>query len=317
MILRVNNVSHGFGSKRVLHNINLNISDGQFVSIVGPSGCGKSTLLRAIFGTHPPQQGQVVIDAQDVVGPTKTCGMVYQNYSLYDHLTIEENVAFGPKVDQTTMLTRWRLFWWHSKYKEMLETARAILTEYGLEACCKKYPRQCSGGQRQRAAIAQAIVMQHPVMLLDEPFGALDEASRELQQQLLLKLYEQNIQAKQNGHRPPYTVVLVTHEQNEAFYVCDRVIGLSQYWSALDSDGVTTNFGKDLGATIVYDKAAPTFKPGEVNNPAKYADLKNTLRKAVFEEDDYQCPKEHVTFWSDLEDGHGTGISATATNRER
>jgi NitT/TauT family transport system ATP-binding protein len=317
MILQVDHVSHWFGKKRVLNDINLQVSDGQFVALVGPSGCGKSTLLRSILGTHPAAQGSIIVDGDKIVGPTRKVGIVYQNYSLFPFLTIEENVAFGLKLDQTSILGRLNIFKWWPLRKQHLQAARELLIEFGLENCLTKYPDQCSGGQRQRAAIAQALIMKPDVLLLDEPYGALDEASRETQHDVLLRLYAKNIEAKKDGHRPPLTVVLITHELKEAFYVCDRVVGLGQYWSKLAPDGVTTLYGKDMGATIMFDKAAPTFRPDEPNDVARYDDLKSLLRATVFEENEYQNPDENVTFWSDLENGNSTGVSATAVEQER
>ncbi len=105
MILNVEKVNHNFGPKKVLHNVNLLIPQGQIVGLVGPSGCGKSTLLKAILGTHPPSDGRVVVDSKEMLSPNRNAGIVYQHYSLYDFLTAQQNVAFGLMLDQTS------LFW--------------------------------------------------------------------------------------------------------------------------------------------------------------------------------------------------------------
>lgn len=308
MLLEIKDVFHSFGDRKILHDINLNVRRGQFVALVGPSGCGKSTLLRAVLGTDPPTDGHVIADGDDIIGPSRDVGIVYQQYSLYDFLTVEENVTFGLKLDQTTV--PYRLFnpwgWWKLR-KQHLRQARELLDEVGLAHVLKSYPSQLSGGMRQRVAIAQALIMKPKILLLDEPFGALDEATREDLQLMLLHLYQENIMAKMNGQKPPHTVVFVTHELNEAFYLADRVVGLSRFWE----DRRTGLVGNQVGATICYDKAAPVYGPKEPRDYNRFADLKALLRRAVFDENVVD-PHEHVTYWSDLDGGVGTGVTMMA-----
>jgi NitT/TauT family transport system ATP-binding protein len=272
-MLEVNNVSHWFGPNKVLNRVNFRMEAGQIAALVGPSGCGKSTLLRAILGTHLPRAGEVLAMGRPVLGPSRDVGIVYQHYSLYDFLTARQNVAFGLMLDQTTMLDRAMGFvrWWKLR-REHLESADELLEKVGLAAAAHRYPREMSGGMRQRVAIAQALIMKPRVLLLDEPFGALDEATREELQLMLLQLYQENLQARATGQLPPHTILIVTHELNEAIYVSDRVLGLSQY----HADGVN-------GATIVYDEPAPVFHPKDVRDYAQFDAQKNDIRCRVFD----------------------------------
>ena len=287
--LRVEKVSHWFGPKRVLHDINLEIAAGQIVAIVGPSGCGKSTLLRAILGTHPPRAGAIFAAARQITKPTRDVGIVYQHYSLYDFLTARENVAFGLTLDETTLPFRlFRFRSWRRIRTEFLQRADALLEQVQLAHAAHQYPHEMSGGMRQRVAIAQALIMQPKVLLLDEPFGALDEATREELQLMLLRLYEKNLEARERGAVPPYTILIVTHELNEALYVSDRVLGLSQY-----------HVGGTQGATIVYDKQAPTFRPGDPRDFAQFEQQKDEIRRNVFDAGVNQDHAEFVTFWAD------------------
>jgi NitT/TauT family transport system ATP-binding protein len=145
-----------------------------------------------------------------------------------------------------------------------------------------------SGGMRQRVAIAQALILKPKILLLDEPFGALDEATREELQLMLLRLYEENLDCIKQGQPAPYTIMMVTHELNEAIYVSDRVLGLSQY----HSDG-------EKGARIVYDRSAPVFGSTEIRDFANFEDQKDEIRQVVFDADYNQHHQEFVTFWDE------------------
>jgi NitT/TauT family transport system ATP-binding protein len=255
--------------------VNVSIPPGQFVSLVGPSGCGKSTLLRAILGTHPPREGEIYAEGMRVLRPSRNVGIVYQHYSLYDFMTAVENVAFGLEQDQTCMPYRFfGYFSWRKLRKQHLIQARDMLEKVGLGAAADQYPGQMSGGMRQRVAIAQAVIMQPKVMLLDEPFGALDEATREELQDMLVGFYNENQQAKAEGKTPPYTILIVTHELNEAIYLSDRILGLSQY----HTEGHN-------GATIVYDKKATAFDRNSTRDFTLFKEQREELRRVVFSED--------------------------------
>jgi NitT/TauT family transport system ATP-binding protein len=288
--LVIENVSHWYGETRVLNDINLRIEAGQIVAVVGPSGCGKSTLLKAILGTHPTNEGTIKADGVPITGPSRHVGMVYQHYSLYDFLTAEENVALGLKLDETSLPFRW-FAWplWLKKRKEHLLRAREYLKRVSLSEAANRYPAGLSGGMRQRVAIAQAMILKPKILLLDEPFGALDEATREDLQVMLLHFYQENLRAKAEGRVPEYTMLFVTHELNEALYVADRVIGLSRF----HSDG-------HRGATVVYDRPCPIFKPEDARDFSRLLEQKEELRNAVFDPQSIKHHSEYVSFWDEI-----------------
>jgi NitT/TauT family transport system ATP-binding protein len=283
--LHCRQVSHGFGAKRVLHDVNLEVPRGQFLSLVGPSGCGKSTLLRAVVGTHLPQQGDILVwrgtaaTGEPISGPGRDRGIVYQQYSLFPFLTALENVAIGLMLDQTGL--PFRVFaWpaWRRLRKQHLGAAAEMLSRVRLGEALRLYPQEMSGGMRQRVALAQALIMKPEIILLDEPFGALDEATREDLQRLLLALRDENIAVAKQGGRPPHTLIIVTHELNEALLVGDRVVGLSQYW-----DWQTEGHAACPGATVIYDKAAPIFKPQNAKELEAFARQREEIRRVVFD----------------------------------
>ena len=230
----------------ILNNLRLHIRAGEFVSLVGPTGCGKSTLLRLVLGAQCPTRGQVLVDSQPVTRVNRDCGIVFQKYSLFPHLKVLENIAFGPMLERTTMLQRVL----HTPAygcirRQYLEEAREYLERIGLHpGDGDKYPYELSGGMQQRVAIAQALMMQPKVLLMDEPFGALDHNTRLEMQMLLLEQWQED----------RMTIIFVTHDLDEACYVGTRVIGLSQYWS--DDAGEP-----GMGAIIVTDLRTPGGHP--------------------------------------------------------
>jgi NitT/TauT family transport system ATP-binding protein len=316
IVLNVEGVSQWFGKQRVLHDINLQIIQGEFVALVGPSGCGKTTLFNAILGTCPPKQGIIETNGIQVVGPNRNVGVVYQRYGLYRFLTAEENVAFGPMLDQSTQFQRMFMPWrWWPMRKKHLEDARKLLTRVKLEHAVNNYPCEMSGGMQQRVAICQSLIMKPHILLLDEPFGALDESTRESLQKMLLHLYADNIEAKQRGEDPPWTVLFITHELNEAFYVSDRVVGLSRNWyEDLKEKRI---FGKDQGSTKVWDKHSPTYTPDAPKDFELFYESKQKLRDAVLDD---KAPtvlrNQHVSFWDDLKMGVGSGVAMQAYGKK-
>lgn len=315
IVLKIENVGHGFGAHPVLHNVNIDIVRGEIVGIVGPSGCGKSTLFRAIIGTHPPLKGDVAVysaarnghgNGQRMVvrGPGRDRGIVYQQYSLFPFLTARENVAFGLMLDETSIPGRlFKYPKWRAMRKKHLEEAERLLEQMELGHAGHLYPSEMSGGMRQRVAVAQALIMKPEVIMLDEPFGALDEATREDLQRMLLSLYEENLEAKRKGQAPPYTILIVTHEIGEAIYVGDRVIGLSQYW-----DWKSEGFQECPGATVVYDHVAPVESPGAPRHYEKYDAQRAEIRARVFEPKVPASPKLGCIFWDEVAAGKGEGI---------
>ena len=274
--LEIKNVGHyyknGNKKKHILQNVNLKIPEGQFVSLVGPSGCGKSTLLRSILGTHPASTGEIYTDGVKIVRPNRHVGIVYQHYSLYDFLSAENNVAFGLAQDQSSLWYRtFGYLFWRKTRKKHLEQSREMLKKVCLQHAIKLYPAEMSGGMKQRVAIAQALIMKPKIILLDEPFGALDESTREELQCMMIDFHNENQTAIKNGEKPPYTVVIVTHELNEAIYLSDRIIGLSQYHPSGEN-----------GATIVYDKPATAFDKNSEKDYSLFLEQKEEIRRIVF-----------------------------------
>lgn len=290
LAVEIKGLSHCFGQQRVLNDINLKITAGQIVALVGPSGCGKSTLLKAILGTHPPSEGEVIVDGKVIDAPCRNVGIVYQHYGLFDFLTAESNVAFGLKLDSTSLAFRTLMFpKWLQLRKQHLEQSHDYLKRVGLEASAGKYPTQLSGGMRQRVAIAQSLILKPKLLLLDEPFGALDEATRESLQMMLLRFYQENLKAKAAGRTPEYTILIVTHELNEALYVANRVIGLSRFHDQADR-----------GAMLVYDRPCPVFQPNEPKDLEKLVKQREELRRAVFDPAYVKHYSKYVSFWSEV-----------------
>ena len=230
----------------ILNNVSLNIRAGEFLSLVGPTGCGKSTLLRLILGSQFPTQGAVRVDEQPVTGVDRGRGIVFQRYSLFPHLTVLDNIAFGPMLEHTTLLQRvLHTPAYRRQRRQSLAAAQEYLKRTGLNPQDgDKYPHELSGGMQQRVAIAQALMMQPKVLLMNEPFGALDHNTRLEMQMLMLEQWEAY----------GMTIVFVTHDLDEACFVGARIIGLSQYW--LD------NLGQPgTGAIIVTDLRTPGGHP--------------------------------------------------------
>jgi len=288
-VIHVANMSHWFGDNKVLYDLDFTVNRGQIVGLVGPSGCGKSTLLRAIVGTHPPRAGTIRLVEPDgtetpVFRPGRDRGIVYQRYSLFPNLTAQQNVAFGLKLDESSIADRlFGFFKWHKERARHMAEAAALLEKVGLGQAIKKYPHEMSGGMRQRVSIAQALIMKPRILLLDEPFGALDEATREDLQRMLLNLYAENVAARANGEPPPYTILIVTHELNEALFVSDRILGLSQYW-----DWQAAGLETAPGATIVYDEPAPVFRPGDERDTSGFREQKAAILHTAFDPENLQ-----------------------------
>ncbi len=260
-------------SVTVFRDLDLKIREGEFTTIVGPSGCGKSTLFRLILGSQFPTAGKVLIDSEPVENVTPKTGIVYQRYSLFPHLTVANNIALGPLLQQTGPLEslfrsigpRYRRI-----FQEAREEAFALLKNVGLEeADGNKFPHELSGGMRQRVAIAQATIMKPKVLLMDEPFGALDHSTREDMQLFILE------QAKKNN----LTVVFVTHDLDEALFLGTRIIGLSQYWKA-------DSASDQIGARIVTDRDVTTALGGTHPRPTSVVDAPTfrELRHKVHED---------------------------------
>ncbi len=264
-VIRLDDVTVSYacaaGPRRVvLNTIDLHVRRGELVTLVGPSGCGKSTLLRLILGASRPTSGSVRVNDDPVMGLSRERGIVFQQYSLFPHLRVFENVSIGPVLDQTSLVERYLMLpSFYRKRADARVRAREYVKRIGFdETDAEKFPHELSGGMRQRVAIAQAMIMQPQVLLMDEPFGALDHNTRTEMQLFLLE------QWRQHGT----TIVFVTHDLDEACYLGTRVLGLSQYWSGDDG-------GAGEGAVIVTDVRTPGThpKPSTIRGAPEFVDL--------------------------------------------
>jgi NitT/TauT family transport system ATP-binding protein len=202
------------GSHRVFSELNLEIGEGEFVSVIGQTGCGKSTLLRLLLGSERPQNGRVVVDGLPVLQPNRNRGYVPQKYSLFPDKTVIQNIAFGP-IAESFALHRLCLPSWWKRRKEIYEEAFSYLRRVGLtDRDAGKYPDQLSGGMQQRVAIAQSLIMRPKILLMDESFSALDPATRTGMQRLIRSIWQES----------GTTVVFVTHNLAEAVYLGSRVL---------------------------------------------------------------------------------------------
>ncbi|MBK6803943.1 MAG: ABC transporter ATP-binding protein [Betaproteobacteria bacterium] len=195
---------HGGAPTLALTPVSLAVADNDFITILGPSGCGKSTLLRIVAGLDRPTEGRVLLDGAEVSGPGADRGMVFQSYTLFPWLTIEENVRFGLREKGLPVA-------------EQASIARHWIRKVGLEGFERHYPKMLSGGMQQRTAIARALANAPKILLLDEPFGALDHQTRGLMQELLLAIWESE----------KTTVLFVTHDIEEAIFMASRVVVMS------------------------------------------------------------------------------------------
>ena len=206
--IEIRNVVKSFGNNTVLKHINLDVNEGEMVTLLGPSGCGKSTLLRAIAGLNDVDEGSVFIDGKDVTNVDvrqRQVGMVFQSYALFPNMTAAQNVAFGLSIKKLPK-------------DEIRKKVAAMISLVGLEGKENHRPSQLSGGQQQRVALARALVMEPKVLLLDEPLSALDA---QIRQNLRVQIRE----IQQDMH---ITAIFVTHDQEEAMAISDRIAVMNQ-----------------------------------------------------------------------------------------
>lgn len=183
-----------------LEKTSFTVEDGEFVTILGPSGCGKSTILRIVAGLEESNSGKVLLDGQEINGPGPDRGMVFQSYTLFPWLNVQDNITFGLKLKGVNQ-------------KERDDLARHYLQLIGLEGFEKHYPIQLSGGMKQRVAIARALANDPKILLMDEPFGALDAQTRTIMQEVLLKAWEDSKK----------TILFITHDVDESIFLADSV----------------------------------------------------------------------------------------------
>lgn len=188
------------GEMIALDQTSFQVKEGEFVTILGPSGCGKSTILRIVAGLEEPSFGKVYLDGHEVKGPGPDRGMVFQSYTLYPWLSVEDNIVFGLKLKGRSP-------------KECKEVAQHYIELIGLRGFEKHYPIQLSGGMKQRVAIARALANDPEILLMDEPFGALDAQTRSIMQEILLQAWEESKK----------TILFITHDVEEAIFLADSV----------------------------------------------------------------------------------------------
>ena len=213
--IRFEDVWKEYGDHIVLERITLDVEPRAFIALVGPSGCGKTTLLRMLLGEEQPSRGQILVDGKTLPGePDADRGVVFQRYSVFPHLTVLQNVLLGRELRDAKFTAR--LF--GAARRAAAEEAMALLAEVGLAGQEQKYPSALSGGMQQRLALAQAIMRGPKILLLDEPFGALDPGIRADIHVLMKRLWNET----------HLTVVMVTHDLSEAFRLATRVIALER-----------------------------------------------------------------------------------------
>lgn len=227
----VHDVWQSYGGRPILERVNLSVDEGEFISIVGASGCGKSTFLRMLLAQEVPTRGSITIDGgAPAMEPNPERGVVFQRYSVFPHMTVRENI-----VAAESFRTRFG-FLSRAARREALERADATLARIGLSHVAKNYPATLSGGMQQRLAIGQALTARPRVLLLDEPFGALDPGTRLSMHDFLTELRAET----------RMTVFMVTHDLEEGFKLGDRVLVFDKpRWDPQDPGA--------YGATITYD----------------------------------------------------------------
>jgi sulfate transport system ATP-binding protein len=211
MSIEVRDIQKSFGRFKALKNINLEIGGGELVALLGPSGCGKTTLLRIIAGLEAPDAGSILFHGEDATGThvrDRRVGFVFQHYALFRHMTVFENIAFGLRVRPRAA---------RPPEADIRRKVHELLELVQLDWLAERYPAQLSGGQRQRIALARALAVEPKVLLLDEPFGALDAKVRKDLRRWLRRLHDEL----------HVTSVFVTHDQEEALEVADRVVVLN------------------------------------------------------------------------------------------
>ncbi len=232
--IEIRNLWKEYDQQIVLENISLSLAPRAFVALVGPSGCGKTTFLRMLLGQEVPTRGEILVDGQPLPRePGLDRGVVYQRYSVFPHMTVLGNVMAGPELRSARLFGRR----FGAAHRAIAAEARAMLAEVGLKGAEEKYPAQLSGGMQQRLALAQALMMKPRVLLLDEPFGALDPGIRADIHKLMLRLWNET----------PMTVVMVTHDLKEAFTLATRIIAFER---RRDRPEERDRYGASVGADI-------------------------------------------------------------------
>ncbi|MEM9002747.1 MAG: ABC transporter ATP-binding protein [Cyanobacteria bacterium P01_F01_bin.86] len=209
-----------------LKDINLHVETGEFVCAVGASGSGKSTLLRLVAGLDTPTGGEITVDGQTIIGPGADRGMVFQNYTLYPWMTVQENVEFGLKLQGVGS-------------RERREQASRYIDVVGLTPFSRSLPKELSGGMKQRVAIARALANHPKILLMDEPFGALDVQTKETMQQFLLDLWD----------RLGISILMITHDVSEAVFLSQRIYVMTARPGTIQRE-ISVDLGRDRAYEI-------------------------------------------------------------------
>ncbi|QDF29457.1 ATP-binding cassette domain-containing protein [Halarcobacter anaerophilus] len=232
-LVKAKNIWKTYGDSIILENLNFSMKEGEFCTLVGPSGCGKTTFLRMLLGVEEPSKGELLFEGEDYPKePSDERGIVFQRYSTLNHLNVIDNVIIGLEFEKSKFFGK--LF--GEQKKKAVETADEILKAVGLQDARNKFPHELSGGMKQRLSIAQSLVKKPKLLLLDEPFGALDPGISLDMHELLL-----DIHSKLN-----FAVVMVTHDISEAFKLGTRVL-------VFDKVKVDEKYPNRYGSTIVND----------------------------------------------------------------
>ncbi len=222
-----------FSGQVVLENVSLHVGDHEFVTIVGASGCGKTTFLKMLLGVESPSRGTFLIDGEPLASePGPDRGIVFQRYSLFPHLTVMKNLMLGLELRDSRLFGR--LF--GAARRRAVERARELLDAVGLQTAADKYPAQLSGGMQQRLSIAQSVICEPKILLLDEPFGALDPGIKSDMHTLILKLWNMN----------KMTIFMVTHDLQESFALGTRLL-------VFDKVRLDPQSPEAFGATITFN----------------------------------------------------------------
>lgn len=232
-MIQAKNLWKTYGNTVVLERMNLSVNAGEFITMVGTSGCGKSTFLKMLLGMESPSTGELLLDGKKIPSePDQARGIVFQQYSVFPHLTVLQNVIIAREFEHSPILGK--LF--GAQKRKVVDEAKSLLNSVGLSHALDRYPHELSGGMKQRLAIAQALIRQPRILLLDEPFGALDPGIRADMHQLILKLWQEH----------QLTVFMVTHDLSEGFYLGTRLWVFDKLRHDAQAPGA-------YGANITYD----------------------------------------------------------------
>ena len=255
-MIRLDNISKKFGAYPALDDVSIDVRDGEFLALLGPSGSGKTTLLRIIAGLAFPDQGRVNFNGEDVTGLSvadRKVGFVFQHYALFKHMTVADNVGFGLSVRKRGQ---------RPPKAKIRQRAEELLDLVQLGGLGHRYPAQLSGGQRQRVALARALAVEPQLLLLDEPFGALDAKVRKDLRRWLRKIHEQM----------GLTTIFVTHDQEEALELADRVVVMDH--GVIEQVGTPEDIYMSPGSAFVSDFVGETNRlpVSVVNGRANFLD---------------------------------------------